>query len=148
MICMSGSALKLINSSILLICLSLSTNAKELITRKEASLPDYHSAKAVFPGPKIIQLSPDPNVIQIRSPIRFRFKFEPRGSQIDIASLKVIYLKVPSVDLTDRIKEYASPNGIDMPNAELPTGDHQIRIEVSDIGGLIGRTEIVLRVRE
>jgi hypothetical protein len=82
-----------------------------------------------------------------RSPLRFRLRFETRGSRIDLASLKVTYLKSPLVDLTNRVREYAGPSGIDMPEAEVPPGDHKIRIEVSDADGLIGRTEILLRVR-
>jgi hypothetical protein len=134
------------SASLIIFCLSSITDAKELITRKEASLPEYMSAKGVFPGPKVTQLSPDPNASPIRSPIRLRLRFEMRGSKIDIASLKVTYLKTPTIDLTDRIKEYVSASGIDMPDAELPPGTHRIKVEISDIDGLPGANEIILRV--
>lgn len=40
------------------------------------------------------------------------------------------YLKSPSVDLTPRLKPFVKPDGIDMPDAELPVGDHVIRVDV------------------
>jgi hypothetical protein len=138
---------QLVTVLILALCLGKSADAKELITRQEASLPDTFAEKAVFPGPKVVQLSPDPNAMPIRSPLRFRLKFETRGARIDLASLKVMYLKKPLVDLTNRIREYIAPSGIDMPDAEVPPGDHRIIIEINDADGLVGKTEILLRVR-
>jgi hypothetical protein len=135
--------------TVLILALSLgkSVDAKELITRQEASLPDTFAEKAVFPGPKVVQLSPDANAMPTRSPLRFKLRFETRGSRIDLPSLKVMYLKKPLVDLTNRIREYAAPNGIDMPDAEVPPGDHRIVIEINDTDGVVGKTEILLRVR-
>ena len=112
------STTQMVTALILVLCLAKSADAKELITRQEASLPDTFAEKAVFPGPKVVQLSPDPNAMPTRSPLRFRLRFETRGSRIDLASLKVTYLKNPLVDLTNRVREYAGPSGIDMPDAE------------------------------
>jgi hypothetical protein len=141
------STTHIVTALFLVLCLAESADSKELITLLEASLPDTSAEKAVFPGPKMVQLSPDPNAMPTRSPLRFRLRFETRGSRIDLTSLKVTYLKRPLVDLTNRVKEYSSASGIDMPNAEVPPGDHVIRIELSDADGLVGRTEILLRVR-
>jgi hypothetical protein len=137
----------MVTTLILALCLVASAGAKELITPQEANLPRAPAEKAVFPGPKVTLISPDPKAMPIRSPLRLRLRFETRGSRIDLDSLRVTYVKKPLVDLTSRIIEYAGPSGIDMPGAEVPPGDHIIRIEVSDADGLAGRAEILLRVQ-
>jgi hypothetical protein len=138
---------QMITALILVLCFATGAGAKELITRQEANLPDVLPAKGVFPGPKVTQLSPDPKAMPTRSPLRLRLRFETRGSRIDLNSLRVIYVKNPLVDLTSRIREYAGLTGIDMPDAEVPAGDHRIIIEVSDADGVVGKTEILLQVR-
>ena len=48
------------------------------------------------------------------------------------------------MDLTDQLKDYVSSNGIDMPEAEIPPGDHRIRVDVRDVDGVRGSAEIIL----
>ena len=74
-------ALRLAGSLSLCLSLCITLNAKELITLQEARLPEYGGDKAVFPGPKVIQLSPDANAAAHRSPIHLSLKFEMRGSE-------------------------------------------------------------------
>ena len=81
------------------------------------------------------------------SPIHFQVKFQPLGgSTIDLDGLKVIYLKQPNVDLTSRVKPFAQPTGIDMPDALLPPGDHLVRIDVKDSEGRVSTTSFVLKI--
>jgi hypothetical protein len=47
----------------------------------------------------------------------------------------VTYLKTPEVDITSRVRAFALPTGIDIPDAEAPAGEHYIRIEVADSEG-------------
>ncbi len=68
------------------------------------------------------------------------------GSKIDLASVQVSYLKTPAVDLTERIKPYLSVDGIDMPAAELPPGEHPIRIDIKDSEGRAGSANVVLKI--
>jgi hypothetical protein len=129
-------------------CLGMSVSAKDLITREEANLPEYTLVERdVFPGPKITSLFPAADGATVTSPVHLKVRFERRGANIDLDSLTVTYLKNPLVDLTDRVRAFASRNGIDMPDAQVPPGNHRIRIEVKDVDGSSGRSEVTLRVR-
>ena len=76
-----------------------------------------------------------------------KFQFEPRGgSKIDPASVKVTYLKAPLVDLTDRVKPFVSATGIDMTKVEIPPGEHDIKVQVTDSEGRVGSTVVSLVV--
>ena len=55
-------------------------------------------------------------------------------------------MKTPTVDLTDRIKSFVQASGMDMPDAELPPGDHMIRVDIKDSEGRIGSTSFVLKI--
>lgn len=120
-----------------------------LITEAEAKLPPPKGAFAVATrgitrGPKIEYLA---DTGATKSPIRLRVKFESfGGAKIDPDSLKVTYLKSPSVDLTDRIKPFIQPTGIDMPDATLPPGDHSLRVDVKDSDGRVATSSFVLKV--
>jgi hypothetical protein len=48
--------------------------------------------------------------------------------------------------LTPRIKPFVQTAGIDIPDVELPVGDHLIRVDVKDSDGRIGSTSFVLKV--
>jgi hypothetical protein len=115
-----------------------------LITPDEAKRPpapqgDLTFRAGVSRGPTITLLSPKPNDQNVQSPIHLELKFESRGgAQIDLNSLRLIYVKNPSIDLTDRIKTYAKPVGLDVPVAELPPGVHTIRVDIKDKDGRTG----------
>ena len=120
-----------------------------LITETEAQLPSQKGAFAVATrgitrGPRIEYVS---DTAGSQSPIRLRVKFESfGGSKIDTDSLKVIYLKTPAVDLTDRVKPFIQPTGIDMPDAVLPVGEHSLRVDVKDSDGRTATSNFVLKV--
>lgn len=125
-----------------------SAYAAALITAEEAALPPMKGAVAtsnrgITRGPKITVTEES----AAKSPIRFHVKFQPLGgSTIDPDGVKVIYLKQPNVDLTPRVKPFTQPTGIDMPDAQLPPGDHLVRIDVKDSEGRISTTSFVLKV--
>src|SRR5436190_12849025 len=120
-----------------LVCLGHSgARAEVLITADEAKLPA--SSDAAFPrrgvtrGPGIILQSPAANQVA-HSPLSFKVKFEPRNQvAIDLASVKLVYLKAVSIDLTGRIKSHITAGGIEMDEAEVPPGVHVLRLEVKD----------------
>mgnify|MGYP006278048213 FL=1 len=111
--------------------------ATPLISAKEAALPNAKNVLAtrgISRGP-IIKLNA-PASETVESPFDFRMTFEPRGdAKIDPDSVKVIYLKFPFVDLTPRVKSAISTSGIDFPKAEVPPGNHSIRVTVKDTEG-------------
>jgi len=131
------------------LCASVSLSVAEvLITSDEAKLPPPKgavamSSRGITRGPRIELVSPT----DVRSPMRLQLKFESfGGAKINADSIKVTYVKSPAVDLTSRIKPFVQPTGIDMPNAELPAGDHQVRIDLQDSDGRTASTSFVLKV--
>ena len=112
--------------------------AAPLIVAKEAALPSAAgvlATRGISRGPSVKMASPEPDVA-VSSPVDFKVVFEARGGdKIDPNSVKVIYMKSPFVDLTPRLKNAISANGIDFPKAEVPPGSHTIRITVKDTEG-------------
>lgn len=116
----------------------LSAQAQVLITEKEAALPPSSTVatRAITRGPAIRVVSPDPASAVVKSPFAFKIGFEPKGgAKIDPASVKVVYVKSPSVDLLDRVKTGLSEKGIVLESAQAPVGEHQIRVTVQDTEG-------------
>jgi hypothetical protein len=120
-----------------------------LITEEEAKLPPPRGAVAtdrrgVTRGPKIKFVEEGE---QVHSPLRLQLKFESfGGAKIDTDSVKMTYLKTPNVDLTPRIKSFVQIGGIDIPDVELPVGEHTVRVDVKDSDGRMGSTSFVLKV--
>jgi hypothetical protein len=123
--------------------------AHVLITEEEAKLPPPKGAVAtdrrgVTRGPKIKYVEENE---PIHSPMHLQLTFESfGGAKIDPDSVKVTYLRTPNVDLTTRIKSFVNATGIDIPDVQLPAGDHMVRVDVKDSDGRLGSTSFVLRV--
>ncbi len=128
---------------------SLAYASNLLITEEEAKLPPPKGAVAadrrgITRGPKI-EVVADGELTH--SPLHLQLKFESfGGSKIDTDSVKVTYLRTPNVDLTERIKAFIRASGIDMPDAQLPPGDHMIRVDVKDSEGRMGSRSFVLKI--
>jgi hypothetical protein len=123
-----------------------------LITAEESSLGAAPSQDLTFRagisrGPSITVISPKPNDPGQQSPIRLQLKFEGRGgAQVDADSLKLIYVKKSAVDLTERVKAFVKPAGIDLPEAAVPPGTHTLRAEIKDKEGRAGSLTFVVKV--
>jgi hypothetical protein len=138
----------LVSSGILLGLVS-ACFAETLITPEEGMLPSAKGALAlasrgITRGPKLELL---PMTGPLHSPLHLKVKFQSfQGSKIDPETVQASYLKSPVVDLTKRLKPFVAADGIDMPAAELPPGEHIIKIDVKDSEGRIGATSFVLKV--
>ena len=124
--------------------------AEMLISETEAKLPASTdvgmTTRGLTRGPGVEQVSPDPNR-GVTSPLPLKIKFIARNNvAIDPDSVKVVYLKAQNVDLTDRIKKYLTPDGIDMAKAEIPPGTHQLRINLRDKNGRTSTATLKLTV--
>ena len=123
-----------------------------LITAEEAKLDAAPSSDLTFRagisrGPSITVVSPKSSDSSLRSPIHLQLKFAGRGgAEIDAGSLKLTYTKKQSVDLTERIKQYVKPAGIDVPAAAVPPGTHTLRAEIKDKEGRAGSVTFTLKV--
>lgn len=124
--------------------------AQTLITEAEAKLPPSTdvgmTTRGLSRGPGVEQVSPDPDR-GVQSPLPLKVKFVARNNvAIDPESVKVTYLKAQNVDLTERIKKYMTPEGIDMAKAEIPPGTHHLRINLKDNNGRTSTATIKLTV--
>jgi hypothetical protein len=123
--------------------------AHVLITEEEARLPPAKGAvmadrRGITRGPKVKYVDESE---PIHSPMHLHVTFESfGGAKIDPESVKVTYLKTPNVDLTPRIRLFVQNAGIDIPDVELPVGEHMVRIDVKDSDGRLGSTSFVLKV--
>ena len=115
-----------------------SAAAIDLITEDEArlpALPKMATRGGIPRGPGIKVVSPSPDG-QVKAPFAMKVEFQPHGgSKIDAGSIKITYLKKPAVDLTPRLKAAISESGINLGDANVPAGAHDIRIDVTDAEG-------------
>lgn len=113
--------------------------AAPLITEAEAKLPAAEKTivtRAITRGPGIKVVSPDLSAEKIASPFQLKIAFEPRGgAKIDTSAVKLTYLKTPNIELLDRVKGSLTENGIDVSSAEVPQGQHEIRVSIQDSEG-------------
>jgi hypothetical protein len=124
-----------------------------LITVQEATLPDAVGAahqlgvRGVTRGPMVLVVSPAPDAGAVRSPMRLLLRFESHGGTgINPDSVKMIYLKNPAINLTQRIGDLVMTGGVDLRSAEVPPGTHYIRVEVKDTAGRLGSVTFALLV--
>ena len=127
------------------------SSAEVLISEAEAKLPppsDTRMAtRGLTRGPGIEIISPAPGTQGVKSPLPLKIKFIGRNSvAIDPASVKLTYLRVPSVDLTDRVKSHVTKDGIDMAQADVPPGNHLLRVDVKDTEGRAASSTFTLLV--
>ena len=139
--------------SLLLFCISFNAflaNSTELISLKEAKLPEANGSlktRGITRGPAIKVSSPDLTAVEIKSPFDLKVLFESRGgNKVDPAAVKVSYLKATEVDLTPRLQSAISAGGIDFSKAEVPPGEHAIKITVKDLDGRESSTVINLNI--
>jgi hypothetical protein len=122
-----------------------------LITTDEAKLPPPKgaiavAARGVTRGPKIELVSAN---AAVRSPLHLQLKFQTfGGAKVDVDAVQATYLRTPNVDLTTRIKPFVNSAGIDVPAAELPPGDHILRIDIKDSDGRTATTSFTLKVEQ
>jgi len=113
-------------------------SAAPLISAKEAALPPAAgtlATRGISRGPAVKLESPEADT-PVVAPFDFKVNFEARGdAKIDPSTVKVVYMKSPFVDLTPRLKNAISANGIDFAKADVPPGTHTLRITVKDGDG-------------
>lgn len=126
---------------VLVACCS-SPFAFQLITEDEAKLPDdlYDDVRGgPFRGPKITIYGSQSEML---SPIALTIELKAfGGASINPNSLRMFYQKKPKVNLLPRVRKFISvtPDSvvmqIEIENAEIPVGHHQILFEVEDTRG-------------
>ncbi len=126
--------------------------ALQLITATEAALPPDHplgAERGISRGPSVLIVSPQPGAGTIKSPLTLKIKFISHGdTTVDVNSVLVTYMRVPAVDLTQRIKPDISAGGIDVEDAEVPPGTHTLRVNVTDSDGHANSTDFTFSVSQ
>ena len=121
------------------------------ITQEEAALPTMKpketsmdnqskSKKQTFP---INQQSVAGPIIKIEKPdqdqfyddlidILIRFDKNPLGELVNMESLRVIYLKMFGIDITDRVRPYIKKTLIDANGIMFPEVEHEFEVRIKD----------------
>jgi hypothetical protein len=126
--------------------------AIQLVTEQEAALPPDHLPGLALRGspsrrPSAVVVSPPPNAGQVTSPLSLKVKLQAfGGAKIDPDSVVVTYKKTPMIDITQRIMPFIKADGIEVPEAEVPPGRHEFRIELKDKDGRLGGTDFSFQV--
>lgn len=122
-----------------------------LVTDREAALPvpaDATGSRAVTRGPAIRYVAPQDNAVTAREPFWLRLEFQARGgSRIDPAATRVMLLRGPGLDLTQRVQPYLSATGLDIAEALAPPGRFALRVEVTDDQGRQSSATLQVNVR-
>ena len=138
---------RLIFAAFFLLSSAASAQTVQLITADEAKQPaaaPKPSTRAITRGPGVKLASPE----SVSGNFPFKVAFEARGeSKIDPATIKVEYLKGSGIDLTERLKAGIKSDGIEIPAAAAPSGEHPIRVTVRDSEGRLGTAEFKLTVK-
>ena len=125
------------------------------VTKEEAALPAMHHPETgirnrlnaedqPFPvskestvGPIIKIEKPDPDKLyNDLIDILIRFDRNPIGESVDMKSLRIIYLKMFGINITDRILPYVKENRIDANGINFPEGEHEFEIRIKDTNEL------------
>ena len=125
-----------------------------LITPEEAATPNETEPlvqsrgvglKLPDSGPMIELLKPIENET-ISVPTEIVVRFTPRSAPVDLSTLKVSVVKLVRIDITDRLSAYASPGGIKIPDANLPSGEHKVRLTVGDAEGHVTSKDVIFKI--
>ena len=120
-----------------------------LVTEGEAMLASPPIARGTPDLPKngpVIKIERPALAPEITTPFPVEVTFEPRpgGSPVKMDSLKVTYLKIIEVDVTDRFKPYIKDNRVIVEKANVPQGRHRLKILITDQNG--NQTAEILQV--
>lgn len=121
-----------------------------LVTPEEANLPEVPAEAPAEPGaplgpgkqkealefgPRILVIKPAEGRA-VAVPLDIEVQFLPQeDTNVDLATLEVKYVKLVSIDITDRVRPYASTEGIRAERVSFPRGKHTIRISIADTRG-------------
>lgn len=120
-----------------------------LVTEGEAMLAGAPMSRGTPDLPKngpLIKIDRPALTAELSPPFPVEVTFEPRpgGAPVKMESLKVTYLKVIEVDVTDRFKPYIKENRLIVEKANVPQGRHRLKILISDQNG--NQTAEILQV--
>lgn len=108
-----------------------------LVTEAEARLPaaPIKPVRGFFRGPEVEIISPRPGEV-LQSPFFLKVRFTPLGgTKLDLDSLEVKYMVEPKKDISSRVRPFAKGLMLEIPDAVVPPGKHQLLIRIQDSDG-------------
>ena len=96
-------------------------------------------------GPVIKMEKPNVDDV-VASPLEIVIQFSPREASVDLSTLKVTLVKFIDIDLTDRVRPYVSNEGLHIPDAQLPSGEHTVRVTLGDTDGGLTVTQLYVKI--
>jgi hypothetical protein len=98
-------------------------------------------------GPAIVVKRPK-MLQQLSSPIDILVSFEPgmNGDIADMKTLKVTLVGWIDIDITGRLTKYISGTNLDVKQADLPGGDHRLRMSIKDVEGKVNERDVIIAV--
>ena len=130
-------ATRVLGATVFLGCFANANSQTVLITDEEARLPraPMGDRRAFFRGPEVHVLSPRPDEA-VKGPFELKVRFVPLGgAKLDPDSLEVKYMVEPNKDITSRVKRFLKGDVLEIPDAVIPPGKHQIVVRVLDTSG-------------
>lgn len=120
-----------------------------LVTEGEAMLASPPVSRGTSELPKngpVIKIDRPALAAELSTPFPVEVTFEPRpgGAPVKMESLKVTYLKIVEVDVTERFKPYIKENRVIVEKANVPQGRHRLKIAIADQNG--NQTAEILQV--
>lgn len=112
-------------------------SATILVTEEEAKLPraPMGERRGFFRGPEVQILSPHAGEVT-KGPFVLKVRFTALGgARIDPDSLEVKYMVEPNKNITSRVKKFLQGDILEIPDAVIPPGQHQLVVRVFDSSG-------------
>jgi len=108
-----------------------------LVTEEEAMLPSVRGFVPEVEGGPIVEVVTPKEGKPVSPPFELRIVITPGATGLppDMDTLKVEYIGLENVDITERFREHIRDNEILIENAVLPPGRHVLSIEIRDTGG-------------
>ena len=119
----------------------------ELITEDEAKLSsapeEEPSIELRTAGPRIVIRSPtDGGEYEGAVDVDVDFAPGPSGFPVKEDTLKVTYLKIVPIDLTDKVRPYFQNDRLHVEGVKIPAGRHRLRMTIADVGGYVSMVSL------
>ena len=102
-------------------------------TQSESKKQTFPINQQSMAGPIIKIEKPDPDKFyDDLIDILIRFDKNPIGEPVNMESLRVIYLKMFGIDITDRVRPYIKKTLIDANGIMFPEGEHEFEVRIKD----------------
>jgi hypothetical protein len=120
-----------------------------LITPEEAAAPaepPERPTRGIFDKGPLIELITPSETIAVSVPVQIWIQFKSIRAPVDLDTLRVTMGILASFNVTDRVRPYASADGIRIPNARMPSGTYRLRVRIGDTNGDITVKQFTVQV--